>query len=177
MARWYPIEILALGTLTHKAPGCLQVGNGSSDVITDCASSILAGCVQCCFWARGLLFQLVQSLVYVVPGSVCEEHIDDLSQVVTNSSHDAAQIGKDVRRHSQIGPDLVLQIYCPGKRQIDGETDRWSPRGRRCSECQGAAATDLGIETAAVKRKMRVKPMETPGKAGEGRRESTAYAR
>ena len=48
------------------------------------------------------MFELVQLLGHVVPGSVCEEHIDDLSQFVTSSSrvqlsHDAAQIGKDVR--------------------------------------------------------------------------------
>ena len=42
-----------------------------------------------------LLFELVQSLRYVVPGSACEEHADDLSQLVTGTSriqllHDAA---------------------------------------------------------------------------------------
>ena len=42
LARKYPIEILALSTLTHKSPRCLQVGNGFSDVITGCASSIWA---------------------------------------------------------------------------------------------------------------------------------------
>ena len=41
-----------------------------------------------------ILFELVQPLGYVVPGSVCKEHIGDLSQFVTNSSrmellHDA----------------------------------------------------------------------------------------
>ena len=49
--------------------------------------------------AKGLLFELVQAFRYVVPRSVCEEHIDDLSQFVTNTSriqlfHDAALIGK-----------------------------------------------------------------------------------
>ena len=49
-------EILVLGSLTHKSPRCLQVGNGYSDIINGCASSILAGCLQSCSWARGLLF-------------------------------------------------------------------------------------------------------------------------
>ena len=99
VARGYPLEILVLGSLTHKSPRCLQVGNGYSDTITGCASSILAGCLQRCSWARGLLFELIRALEYVVPGSVCEGHIDDLSQFVTNTNriqllHDAALIGK-----------------------------------------------------------------------------------
>ena len=55
VVRGYPIEILALGTLTHKSPRCLQVGSGFNDVITGCASSILAGCLQSCSWARGFV--------------------------------------------------------------------------------------------------------------------------
>ena len=66
VARGYPLEIRILGTLTHKSPRCSQVGNSYSNIITGCASSILAGCLQSCF-----------------PGSVCEEHIDDLSHFVT----------------------------------------------------------------------------------------------
>ena len=54
VARGHPLEILVLGSLTHKSPGSLQVGNGYSDII-------LAGCLQSCSWARGLLFELVQA--------------------------------------------------------------------------------------------------------------------
>ena len=72
-----PLEILVLGSVIHKSPRCLQVGNSYSNIIMGCAS-ILAGCLQSCSWARGLLFEFVQALGYVVPGSVCEEHIDDL---------------------------------------------------------------------------------------------------
>ena len=99
VASCYPLQILVLGSLTHKSPRCLQVGNGYSDIINGCASSILAGWLQSCSWARGFLFELAQALGYVFPGSVCDEHIDDLSQFVTNTSriqllHDAALIGK-----------------------------------------------------------------------------------
>ena len=38
VARGYPLEILVLGSSTHKSPRCLQVGNGYSDVINGCAS-------------------------------------------------------------------------------------------------------------------------------------------
>ena len=41
VARGYPLEILVLGSLTHKSPRCLQVGSGYSDIINGCASSIL----------------------------------------------------------------------------------------------------------------------------------------
>ena len=122
--RGYPLEILVLGSLTHKSPRCLQVGNGYSDIINGCASSILAGCLQSCSWARGLIFELVQALVYVDLGSVCEEQIDDLSQFVSNTFRiqlfqDAALIGKAVKgRHSQAGPNPVWQIDALGKRQI-----------------------------------------------------------
>ena len=114
MARGYPLEILVLGLLTHKSPRCLQVGHGFSDIINGCASSILAGCLQSCSWARGLQFELVQALGYVVPGSVCEEHIDDLSQFVTNTSriqlfHDAALIGKAVKEGTA---KLGLTLSC-----------------------------------------------------------------
>ena len=68
VARGYPIGVLALGTLTHQSPRCLPVGCGFSDVISGCASSILAGCVQSCLWARSLLCELVQSLEYVIRG-------------------------------------------------------------------------------------------------------------
>ena len=50
--------------------------------------------------------------VYVVPGSVCEEHIDDVSQFVTNTSrtqlfHDAAPDGKAVEEGTaKLGPTL-----------------------------------------------------------------------
>ena len=37
VARGYPLEILVLGSLTHKSPRCLQVGNGYSDIINGCA--------------------------------------------------------------------------------------------------------------------------------------------
>ena len=53
VARGYPLEILVLGTLTHKSPRCSQVGNSYSNIVMGCASSILAGCLQSCSWARG----------------------------------------------------------------------------------------------------------------------------
>ena len=43
VARGYPLETLVFGSLTHKSPRCLQVGNGYSDIINGCASTILTG--------------------------------------------------------------------------------------------------------------------------------------
>ena len=100
VAGGYPLEKLVLGTLTHKSPRCLQVGNSYSNIIMGCAFSILLS--QSCSWARGLLFEFVQALRYVDPGSVYEEHIDDPSLFVTNKSRmqlfqDAAEIGRAVK--------------------------------------------------------------------------------
>ena len=135
VARGYPLEILVLGSLTQKTPRCLQVGNGYSDIISGCASSILASCFQSCSWARGPLFELVQALVYVVPESVCEDHIDDLSQFVSNTCriqlfHDAALIGKAVKEAiAELRLTLsVLQNDALGKRQIPWKADRWPSR-------------------------------------------------
>ena len=114
VARGYPLEILVLGTLTHKSPRCLEVGNSCSNIIMGCASSILAGCLQSCSWARDLLFEFVQALGYVVLGSVCEEHIDDLSHFVTNKSRmqlfqDSAKIGRAVKVGTA---ELGLTLSC-----------------------------------------------------------------
>ena len=139
MARGYQLEMLVLGSLTHKSPRCLQVSNGYSNIITGCASSISASCLQSCSWARGLLFELVQALMYVVPGSVCEENIDNLSQFVTNTSrvqllHDAALIGKAVKDGTaKLGLILSCKSTLLAKRHIPGKVDRQPPRGRRCS--------------------------------------------
>ena len=159
VARGYPLEILVLGTLTHKSPRCLQVGNSYSNIIMGCASSILAGRLQSCSGARGLLFELVQALVYVVPGSVCEEHIDDLSQFVTNTSRiqlfqEAALIGKAVKEGTaKLGlalsckPTLLANDKSLGKLIVDHLGDEGVPLSLSTS------ATDLGIETAAGKRR------------------------
>ena len=37
-------------------------------------------------WARGLLYDLVEALGYVLPGAVCYEHVDDLSHQLASGS-------------------------------------------------------------------------------------------
>ena len=159
VVRGYPIETLALGTFTHKSPRCLQVGNGLSDVVTGCASGILAGCLHSCSWARGLLFELVQSSGYVIPGSVCEEHIDDLSQFATSSSltqllRDAAQIGRKLKDGTA---RLGLTLSCKSTFLANDKSLEKLIVGHIAAEgvpiCREKAATVLGIETAAGKRR------------------------
>ena len=90
-----------------------------------CASSILAGCLQSCSWARGLLFEFVQALVYVVPGSVCEEHIDDLSHFFYEQESHATfpRRGEDRQgsesRNGRVGIDPFMQINASGKQQTN----------------------------------------------------------
>ena len=159
VARGYPLEILVLGTLTHKSPRCLQVGNSYSNIIMGCASSILAGCLQSCSWARGLLFEFVQALGYVVPGSVCEEHIDDLSQFVTNKSRmqlfqDAAKIGRAVKvGTAELGLTLSCKSTLLANNKSLGKLIVSHLETDGVPICLGTAATDLGIETAAGKRR------------------------
>ena len=130
VARGYPLQILVLGTLTHRSPRCLQVGDSYSNIIMGCACSILAGCLQSCSWARGHLFEFVQALGYEVSGSVCEEHIDDLSHFVTEQEPHATfpRRGEDRQgsesRNGRVGIDPFMQINASGKRQIPWEVDR-----------------------------------------------------
>ena len=161
---------MVLGTLTHKSPRCLQVGNGCSDVITGCAYSL-----QSCSWTRQRSFvsRLLPSLGCAVPGSVCEEHIDDLSQFVTNTSrvqlmHDAALIGKAVKDGTaKLGLNLVLQIDSLGKRQVVGKPARWPLRGRRCSHLSWGSSHRLGNRNCSGEE-------ETCGKAMEAHLERQA---
>ena len=147
-----------MGFFTHKSPRCLQVGNGFSDVITGLASSILAGCFQSCSWAREVLFELVKSLGYVILGSVCEEHNDDLSQFATSSSRiqqlrDAARIGKVRDGTAKLGLTLSCKSTLLANDKSLGKLIVGHLVADGVPMCQGTAATDLGIETAAGNRR------------------------
>ena len=133
VARGYPLEILVLGTPTHKSPRCLQVGNSYSNIITGCASSILAGCLESCSWTRGLQFEFVQALGYVVPGSVLRR-AHRWSVTLCYEQEPYATFpprGEDRQgsesRQGRVGLDSIMQINASGKRQIPGEIDRRSP--------------------------------------------------
>ena len=112
------------------------------------------------------LSEFVQALGYVVPGSVHEEHIDDLSQFVTNTSrrqllHDAAPDRQtSERRHSQAGANPVLQFDSLGKRQIAGKADRWPLRGSWCFHLCRGSSHRLGDRNCSGEEEMCGKPME-----------------
>ena len=82
----YPAHTLTLGLIVHKAPRLLLVGDWVSDPITGTCRSIVAGCQQSVSWARDLLHKLVETLGYIMPGSICFEHVDDFSQAVASHS-------------------------------------------------------------------------------------------
>ena len=119
--------------------------------------------------------ELVQALGYVAPGSVCEEHIDDLSQILTNTSrvkllHDAALIGKAVKDGTA---KLGLTLSCKSTLLTNDKSLENLIVGHLGAEgvpiCPGAAATDLEIETAAGKRRdARQTNGSASGKADEG---------
>ena len=108
----YPPFLLILGLIAHKAPRILMVGHCCSDVIEKCGRSMLAGCQQSVSWARGLMHKLVEALGYVLPGSICFEHVDDLSHILACKSrrqlYDAAiEVGRLVKKGT-IEADLIL---------------------------------------------------------------------
>ena len=95
----------------------------------------------------------------MVPGSVCEEHTDELSQFVTNRSRiqlfqDAALIGNAVKEGTAklgltlSGKSTLLANDKSLEKLIVGHLgDEGVPI------CLGTSATDLGSETAAVERR------------------------
>ena len=90
----YPEEVLVLGLLAHKAPRVLQVGLCASEVISGTGRSIVAGCLQSCSWARGLLHELMRRLSTGRPRviSKSDEHVDDSSHVLAGD--DKAEVKK-----------------------------------------------------------------------------------
>ena len=91
--------------------------------------------------------------------SFCEEHIDDLSQFATSSSRiqhlqDAARIGIKVGDGTA---KLGLTVSCKSTLLAHDKSLGKFILGHLAAEgvpiCQGTAATDPGIETAAGKRK------------------------
>ena len=121
--------------------------------------------------------------MYVVLGSVCEEHIDDLSQFVSNTSRiqlfqDAALIGKAVKEDTA---KLGLTLSCKstllsndkslGKLIVGHLGDEGVPI------CLETSATDLVIETAEGKGDVQLTNGNAYGKADAGPRELIVYAR
>jgi hypothetical protein len=74
--RGYPIFTMILGLITHKSPRTLVVGPSCSKPLENCGRSIIAGCQQSVSWARGLLYKLVESLGYILPGHICFHCLD-----------------------------------------------------------------------------------------------------
>ena len=91
-------------------PKWLKVGPGFSKIIRGARSSVaaLAASLQDAgSVARGpefcLLYELVESLNYIVHGSVCKEHIDDLSLCVTEQKRHQLCSGRDRHRGAGAG--------------------------------------------------------------------------
>ena len=128
-------------------------------LLPDNALGSLGEIVKQCF----VKFAIVQAFGYVVPGSVCEELIDDLSHFVTNKGrmqlfHDAAKIGKAVKVGTA---ELGLTLSCKST-VLANDTSL----GKLIVSHLG---TD-GVPMPHVSG-------NAYGKAGEGPRESIVYAR
>ena len=110
--RCYPGALLAIGFTVHSAPRIFSVGPSLSDSVEGFGRSILAGDLQSVSFVRGLLYDLVRDMSNVIPGSVCREFVDDLSQVVAHKSRSVVvKAGVTIGRIMQKGAKLLdLQI-------------------------------------------------------------------
>ena len=104
---------------------------------------------------------------YVIPGSVCEEHIDDLSQFATRSSriqllHDAAQIGRKLRDGTA---KLGLTLSCKSTLLANDKSMGKLIVGHFVAEgvliCQGNSRHRPRDRNRSREKKMRIQPMET----------------
>ena len=119
----------------------------------------------------------------MVPGSVCEEHIGDLSHFVTNKSpmqlfHDAATIGKAVKvGTAELGLTLSCKSTLLANDKSLGKLIVSHLGADGVPICLGTAATDLRSKRQRGKGDVPQASGNAYGKAGEGPRESIVYAR
>ncbi len=153
----YPSAVATLGLVAHRAPRVLRTGNSISRPLCNAGRSIVAGCQQSVSWARALLLRFVEGLGYVVPGSICFEHVDDLSQVVAQRSgallHRAVvDIGLAVKKGVE-----ELDLRLSAKSLVLPKSDPYVARAARDLQRRGvritaaASGEDLGVQTTAGK--------------------------
>ena len=158
----YDCRLLYLGFIAHKAPRILKVGHSMSEVVQNTGRSVIAGCGQIVSWARGLLHHLVEALGYVIPGPMCYEHVDDLSQVVSSL---AAAYSRAVRDGVKLGMrvkngldnlDLKLSdksVVVPSSSAVVRAVVEIL-RGKGVTISAASRAEDVGIEVAAGRRRV-----------------------
>ena len=99
--RNFPPELMILGTLAHQAPRVLKVGTCISEAIVSTGNSILAGCQSSVSFARGLLWELIDSLIHAIPRNPPWQHVDDLAQPLVARSPLAL-------RHNVVKPGTIV---------------------------------------------------------------------
>ncbi len=154
----YPSHILVLGVIAHKAPRLINVGPCTSEPIEGCFRSIIAGCQQSVSWTRGLVHKLVEGLGYILPGSVCYEHVDDLSQVIACKSKAqllevALEAGAMVEEGTKEADILLSEKSVITTNCNTGNIVAEVLRNKGIQIHVKGSADDLGIETSAGKRR------------------------
>ena len=155
----YPPAIMILGLVLHKAPRYLIAGGCLSDPLQDTGRSILAGCLQSCSWARGMLNELLVELNKVHPRSICYEHVDDLAHTIVagaNRARSTAIMAGKLVAATVKDLDLTLStksVLLPGGSQVVKDVVRSLQR----SGVPIRAAThgvDVGCDTSAAVRRV-----------------------
>ncbi len=154
-AHGYPEVLAALGLVAHRAPRVISTGTSCSDVLEVASRSIIAGCQQSVSWARALLHRFVETLGFVVHGSICFEHVGDLSQVVAVDSKPellraGLELGRRVRDGTRSldiclsGKSVLLPAGDPTTERIASELRKEGVMIRTCR-----TADDLGVGCTA----------------------------
>ena len=159
--RNFPPELMILGTLAHQAPRVLKVGTCISEPIESTGNSILAGCQCSVSFARGLLWELMDSLIHAIPRNPCHQHVDDLAQPLVAKSPLALRdkivkagtiVGQEVERLKINLSDksVVVPISAVTLRAAYDQSKLKPPVKLRVAN----AVDDVGIEMGGGRRRM-----------------------
>ncbi len=155
----YPMVLATMGMVAHRAPRVVCTGVAVSKPIVGAARSILAGCQQSVSWARGLLHKMVENLGYIVPGSICFEHVDDLSQVVTARTGWSLQLACVALGEAVLEEASDADVRLSAKSVLLPAGDPYVEAAALALRAKGVrirtakAADDLGIQCAAGRRR------------------------
>ncbi len=155
----YPTALTTLGYVAHRAPRMVSTGISFSSMITGFSRSIIAGCQQSVSWTRGLLRGMVERLGYIIPGSLCYEHVDDLSQVVATHNGTAlrkalVEIGLTVKEEVQrLELNLSSKSVALPKGDVHVEAAVVELRAAGVAIRTAGTADDLGGQVTAGRRR------------------------
>ena len=155
----YPMVPLVLVLIAHKAPRCFRLADTYSTILQGSGLGILPGCLQSNSWARGLLHNMLEDMANAIPEAPCGQHVDDLSQLVTeNSARELYTKGMAVAR--RVGKGLKnLELPLSSKSVLLPKGAKEAKQVAKALAKEGIhikleiEADDLGLGTTALRRR------------------------